>query len=158
MATMTADQVRPRARQASISPTKWGVFVLRFVLGVIFFMHGGQKVFGWFGGPGLADSVAGMGHMGLIAPLAYISIYTEFVGGILLIIGFLTRIAALGILIDMVVAVAMVHFKNGFFMQGGNGLGYEYNLALIGMSFALFLTGPGALAIGDLEKWILKRS
>src|SRR5215467_160155 len=92
--------------------------VLRVVLGVVFFAHGAQKALGWFGGPGWDATVAGFtGHMGIPAPFAVLAICAEFLGGIGLVLGFLTRVAAFGIAVNMCVAIAMVHGPNGFFMN-----------------------------------------
>jgi len=157
MAVTTIETGRQQVVVRERTSADVGLLFLRLTLGVIFFMHGSQKVLGLFGGHGLADSVAGMGHMGIVAPLAYLSIFTEFLGGLMLILGALTRLAAFASMINMIVAVALVHFKNGFFMNGSSGPGYEYNLALIGMSIALILTGPGALALGDWEIRLFKK-
>src|SRR3954468_18782460 len=91
--------------------------ILRFVLGVVFFAHGAQKMLGWFGGYGFSGTM-GMftGTMHIPAPLAFLAIAAEFFGGLGLIVGFLTRVAALGIAVNMLVAVATVHGNVGFFM------------------------------------------
>jgi putative oxidoreductase len=156
MAAATVNRVQTGANAEPLSLIDWGIFVLRVVLGVIFFMHGSQKVLGWFDGHGLAATVTGMGKMGISAPLAYLSIFTEFLGGMLLVIGAFTRIVGVGLLINMIVATVMVAFKNGFFMSP-SGKGYEYNLALMGMSLALALTGPGAFGLGDWELRIFRK-
>jgi putative oxidoreductase len=126
---------------------------VRITLGVIFFMHGGQKVLGWFGGGGLAATVTGMTGMGLPAPAVYAVCFGEFLGGIGLIVGCLSRVAAAGVTIIMVGAVVFVHWKNGFFinwfMVPDKGHGFEYNLALIGMGLAIVLGGPGKCAIDN---------
>lgn len=158
MATTAASPVKEREAVKEWHLAEWGVFFLRITLGTIFFMHGSQKVLGWFGGHGLAESAAMMGKMGIPAPLAYLSIFTEFLGGILLIVGALTRVVGIALIINMAVAIAVVHFKNGFFLNGANGPGYEYNVALIGMALALVLTGPGAIGLADWEQKVLKRS
>lgn len=126
--------------------------ILRLTLGVIFLMHGSQKVLGLFGGQGLQASVQMFqARMGIPPALAYTSIFTEFFGGIALIVGLLTRVAAVGIGINMIVATWKVHLANGFFVnwscQAGKGHGFEYNLALIGMAFALALTGGGQYSL-----------
>ncbi len=126
--------------------------VVRVVLGIIFFMHGSQKVLGWFGGGGLAATVQSMTGMGLPAFLVYLVAFTEFLGGIGLLFGCLTRLAALGILGVMVGAVVTVHWSHGFFLQNQ---GYEYNLALIGMSLGLIFGGGGAYALDNL--WCKKK-
>ena len=82
--------------------------ILRLVLGVVFLAHGAQKLLGWFGGPGFSGTM-GMftGYLHIPAPLAFLAIAAEFFGGLGLILGFLTRIAAFGIAVNMLVAVAM---------------------------------------------------
>src|ERR1700756_728811 len=92
--------------------------ILRLVLGVVFFAHGAQKMLGWFGGFGFAGTMnffTGMAH--IPAPLAFLAIAAEFFGGIGLILGFLTRIAAFGIGVNMLVAILAVHHSFGFFMN-----------------------------------------
>lgn len=142
---------------STINAADWGLLALRVVLGIIFFAHGSQKVLGWFGGHGLAASVQAMHQFtGIPVFLGYVAAFTEFFAGIALIVGFLSRLAALGIFIDMVVAVATVHGKNGFFL-GGPKLGFEYNLALIGMAVAVLLAGPGRLSLADPELHLLRK-
>lgn len=121
-----------------------GISIVRFVLGVIFFMHGAQKVLGWFGGQGLASTVQMMSGMGLPIFIVYLVAFGELLGGIALMVGFLSRLAALGIAIIMAGAIVTVHGKNGFFLQNQ---GYEYNLALIAMSVAVIMAGGGCLAL-----------
>lgn len=125
--------------------------ILRLVLGVIFFCHGGQKALGWFGGQTLGASMNYFTQaMGIPTPLAFLAIMAEFVGGIGLIVGFLGRIAAFGIIVNMVVAIAMVHGKLGLFMNWlGNqkGEGYEYHLLAIALGLAILVKGCGALSI-----------
>lgn len=148
-----------RAEPRAISAVDVGLLALRLALGVIFFAHGAQKVLGWFGGHGLSATVAGMGHMGIPAPLAYLAIAAEFLGGLGLIFGVLARLSALGILVDMVVAVLLVHASNGFFMnwetQAGHvaphGEGFEYHLLAIAIALMVLLAGPGRLALMDAE-------
>src|SRR6202035_144078 len=92
--------------------------ILRLVLGLIFFAHGAQKMLGWFGGYGFSATMGAFtGSMHIAAPLAFLAIVAEFFGGVGLILGFLTRIAAFGIAVNMVVAVWMVHSAFGFFMN-----------------------------------------
>lgn len=121
--------------------------VVRLILGFIFFMHGGQKVLGWFGGGGLAATVQGMAQMGIPAALVYFIAFGEFLGGIGLIVGALTRVAAGGIAIIMAGAISTVHFKNGFFMDNH---GFEYPLALLAMAISIVMGGPGRCAIDNL--------
>jgi putative oxidoreductase len=131
----------------------WALTVVRLILGIIFFAHGAQKVLGAFGGPGLAGTVGFMTQSGIPAPLAYAAAFTEFLGGICLILGVLSRFWAAGLTIVMLVAIAKVHFANGFFAPKG----FEYPLALIGLSLAVIIGGPGRAAIADWETKVLSK-
>ncbi|MGA8537854.1 MAG: DoxX family protein [Terriglobales bacterium] len=124
--------------------------ILRLVLGVVYFAHGAQKMLGWFGGFGFHGTMAFFEHMGMPAAVAFLIICTEFFGGLGLIVGLLTRIAALGIGVEMIGAIFMVHLPNGFFMNWyGNqkGEGFEYHLLAIAMAAALLLRGSGAFSV-----------
>jgi putative oxidoreductase len=104
--------------------------IVRVVLGVVFVAHGAQKVLGWFGGYGFGPTMGSMEHMGIPAPFAFLAIAAEFAGGLGLIFGLLTRVAAFGLGVEMIVAVAKVHAANGLFMNwAGNqrGEGFEYH-------------------------------
>ncbi|PIR20711.1 MAG: hypothetical protein COV45_03930 [Deltaproteobacteria bacterium CG11_big_fil_rev_8_21_14_0_20_47_16] len=131
---------------------KWSLSIVRVVLGIIFFMHGSQKVMGWFGGHGLTATVTMMSGMGMPVALVYAVCFGEFLGGIGLIVGCLSRWAAGGIAIIMFGAVATVHWQNGFFlsMSPDKGNGFEYNLALIAMALAVVIGGPGKCAIDNM--------
>src|SRR5215831_14639321 len=84
--------------------------VVRLVLGVVYFAHGSQKMLGWFGGYGFSGTMGFFTQqLGIPAPFAFLAILAEFFGGIGLILGFLSRVAAFGIACNMVVAVMMVH-------------------------------------------------
>jgi len=123
--------------------------ILRLVLGVVFFAHGAQKMLGWFGGYGFHGTMGFFEHSGFPAPVAFLIIATEFFGGIGLILGLLTRIPALGIGVEMIGAVLMVHLPNGFFMNWfGNqkGEGYEYHLLTIAIAAVLLIRGGGAFS------------
>jgi putative oxidoreductase len=122
--------------------------VLRFALAVIFIYHGSHKVnseHDWGASwmpkppPGQENAQA--------APSAAVQLavaWGELIGGIALVLGFLTRLAALGIIAIMAGAVATVHWPKGFSLQSG---GYEYNFAIIALCVALILIGPGTLAV-----------
>jgi len=130
------------------------IAILRLVLGIVFFAHGAQKMLGWFGGYSFHVTMGFFVHdMRIPAPLAFLAIAAEFFGGIGLLIGFLARIAAFGIAVNMVVAVAMVHWHNGFFMNWmGNqkGEGFEYHIIAVALAFLIFVRGAGAVSIDHL--------
>jgi putative oxidoreductase len=129
----------------------WAVTVVRVVLGVIFFAHGSQKVLGWFGGYGLKGTTGWFVSTGLPRPIAYAVCFFEFLGGIGLLLGFLTRLAALAVIVVMVGAIAKVHWRHGFFINWdlapGKGHGFEANLAFIAMAVACLIAGAGALSL-----------
>src|SRR5215212_8286584 len=110
----------------------WALLVIRLTVGIIFMAHGAQKVFGAFGGPGLAGVVQMMG------PVGYLVTIGEFFGGLGLIVGFLSRFSAASLIVVMLGAIVMVHARNGFFAPAG----FEYNLALIGLLAAILIAGP----------------
>jgi putative oxidoreductase len=130
----------------------WSLLVIRLGLGIVFFAHGAQKVLGWFGGHGLKGTIGYFQQALKISPaLTVLAALTEFLGGIALIVGFLGRPAAIGLIIVMVVAIAKVHSANGFFvnwsMQPGKGHGFEMNFALIAMALAVLIGGAGMFSI-----------
>ena len=128
----------------------WVLTIVRVVLGVVLFAHGAQKLLGWFGGQGFSVTVRTFrDQLGIPAPLACLAIAAEFFCGLGLIVGLLTRIAALGISITMVVAVLMVHLKYGFFLNWfGNkpGHGIEYHLVVIALALVVIVKGAGAFS------------
>jgi putative oxidoreductase len=125
--------------------------ILRLVLGVVFFAHGTQKMLGWFGGFGFSGTMGYfIGKMHIPEPFAFLAIAAEFLGGLGLILGFLTRIAAFGIAINMVVAIAVVHSAFGFFMNwtgAQKGEGFEYHLLVLAMTVFLMIRGAGAFSV-----------
>jgi putative oxidoreductase len=123
----------------------YGLTILRIFVGIVFAAHGSQKLFGWFGGGGLAGTAQWMESIGL-APgtlMALLSGGTEFFAGLALIIGLLARPAALGLSIISLVAIFSVHIHNGLFMANN---GYEFALALLGATLAVLLEGAGKLS------------
>lgn len=122
--------------------------LLRLALGIVFFVHGSQKLLGWFGGYGWNGT---MGYLTqtvhLASPIAGLVILIEFFAGIALILGFLTRPAALGIALVMLGAAFSVALPNGFFIDKG---GVEYVLVLFLVSFFLFINGAGTISIDRL--------
>jgi putative oxidoreductase len=125
--------------------------VIRVMLGLVFFPHGMQKLLGWFGGYGFTGSMAFFTdtlHIPVI--FAFLAIMAEGLGSLGLITGLLTRVAAFGVGVNMVVAVYMLHWQHGFFMNWfGNqkGEGFEFHLLVIAMAVALIIKGGGALSI-----------
>jgi len=94
----------------------WVLTILRVVLGVVMFAHGAQKMLGWFGGYGFSGTMGFFTKsMRIPAPFAFLAICAEFFGGLGLILGLLTRIAAFGVGVNMLVAVATVHWQHGLF-------------------------------------------
>jgi putative oxidoreductase len=129
----------------------YGLLLLRVVLGGIMFAHGAQKLFGWFGGHGRQGTAGFFGSLGFrgASALAVLVGLAE-ASGVLLALGFLTPLAAFGIAVVMVVAIATVHWTKGFF--AGNG-GYEFNLLILAGAVALAATGPGRFSIDNAIGW-----
>ena len=125
------------------------LLILRIAIGIIMAAHGSQKLFGLFGGMGLAATVKAMG------PIGYLVTVGEFFGGLGIIFGFLTRFSALALIVIQVGAIVKVHFANGFFL--GQKPGFEYNFALIAMLLCLFIAGPGRYAIIRFFTFLMPR-
>jgi putative oxidoreductase len=123
----------------------WGIALLRVVTGIIFLMHGQQKLFE-FGIGGVTGMMTGLGvpAPGLMAIMVTL---VELVGGIALILGAFTRIAAILVAADVLVALFLIHLPNGFFASNG---GVELVLILATAGVTLFLTGPGAMALDSM--------
>jgi putative oxidoreductase len=124
--------------------------VMRLALGVVFFPHGAQKVLGWFGGPGASATIQGFAKMGMPPALTVLILAAELGGSLLLILGFLTRLGALGIGCVMAGAIFLVHSKVGFFMNWSGtqrGEGFEYHVLALGLAIALLIKGGGALSV-----------
>jgi len=138
-------------RKLVSTPNDLTLTLVRLVLGVTFFAHGAQKMLGWFGGYGFQGTIGFVRQqMGIPAPLAFLAVCEEFCGGLGLIVGLLSRIAAFGIIINMLVAIATVHHVNGFFMNWTGqqkGEGFEYHLLAIALGLVVLIKGAGALSI-----------
>src|ERR1700719_534817 len=127
------------------------ITIVRIVLGVVFFAHGAQKALGWFGGAGLRTTVRTFReHLQIPAPLAMLSVAAEFLGGAGLIVGLLSRIAALGIAVIMIVALIAVHWRFGFLMNwygDKQGHGIEYHILVLALTVAIMIKGGGAFSL-----------
>lgn len=151
-----------------------GLLFLRMFTGTIFAVHGFAKLFGGTGkkvhplarrylGDGFAQAMdrggvanfsRGLEHMGVPAPrpAAIVVGGTEFVGGVLLITGVFTRLAALALAVNMICAIKLVHWKQGLI---GSATGYMYALSLLGGMLAVLGSGPGAVSVdGKQERWL----
>jgi putative oxidoreductase len=136
---------------AAYPRAQWALFIVRITLGTIFIAHGGQKVLGLFGGPGLEGFVKWIGGFGVPPMLAYLAAFAEFTGGLLLFCGIAAELGALLVIPVMLGAVILIHWKHGFFSQDG---GFEYPLSLIFFSLAIIVGGPGKYALYDgFKKW-----
>src|SRR6266404_7946144 len=128
--------------------------ILRLVLGVIFFAHGAQKMLWFFGGYGFTGTMGFFtGVLHIPAVFAFLAITAEFLGGLGLIVGLLTRVASFGVFCNMIVAVALVHGRFGFWMNwtgAQKGEGYEYHLLLLAASAVLMIRGAGAASVDRL--------
>ncbi|MFO7649069.1 DoxX family protein [Halomonas campaniensis] len=127
----------------------YGALALRIPVGLILAAHGAQKLFGWFGGYGLAGTAQWLESIGLAPGLlmALLAGGAEFFGGLALMLGLLTRPAALVSAFTMLVAIVSVHLGNGLFLANN---GYEFALALLAATVALTLQGAGRLSLDGL--------
>ena len=133
----------------------WSRLFVRLALGLVFFAHGAQKVFGWFWGPGLKGTIGYFRQaLGIPAAAAVLAALIECFGGLAVFVGFLSRPAALGLIVVMLVAIVKVHAKNGFFINWtltpGQGHGFEFNLVLIAMALSILVGGAGSFSIDRL--------
>lgn len=128
--------------------------IIRLMLAVVIWPHGAQKLLGWFGGGGLDETFKRFRSAWNIPPwLALVAVASEFLGGIGLIVGLLTRIAALGIGITMTVAMLKAQVQYGFFMNWfgkKQSEGIEYSLLVIAMAASLVISGAGILSLDRL--------
>ena len=131
----------------------WGTLALRVPAGIIFAAHGGQKLFGWFGGYGLEGTGQWMDSIGL-GPgylMALLAGAAEFFGGLALIAGLFVRPAAAALAFAMAVAIFSVHLGKGLFVANN---GYEFALALLAIAVALVASGGGR---GSLDRLLVQR-
>jgi putative oxidoreductase len=123
-----------------------GVLILRVVIGLIVAAHGFQKLFGWWGGPGMNGWIGAMNRMRIRPPVpwAWVSALAEVLGGLGLAVGLLTPLPSLAIAGSMLVAIALVHWPRGFWSTKG---GYEFNLSILAAIAAIALIGPGVYSL-----------
>jgi putative oxidoreductase len=125
----------------------------RIAFGLVFFVHGAQKMLGWFGGSGFSGTMGDFAKMRMPAAAALFAIFVEFFGSLSLVFGVLSRLAALAIIIEMIGAVLTVHMRNGFFMNWmgrQNGEGFEYHILAVILAFLILVHGAGAISIDHL--------
>jgi putative oxidoreductase len=132
----------------------WIQTIVRLILGIVFFAHGAQKVLGWFGGPGLKETIRTMHEtLGLPASMAFVAALAEFLGGLGFIAGLLGRVAAVGIAVVMLAAIVMVNGRYGLFLNwlgDRKGHGYEYHLRAIALAAVIIVRGSGAMSLDRL--------
>jgi len=122
-----------------------GLLVLRLVVGLVIAAHGSQKLFGWFGGPGLTGTTGWLSGMRLrpAKVWAIMAGVSEFGGGLLLALGLLSPLGSLGIASAMLMAIILAHWPRFWAMDGG----FEYPLLNLAAALALAITGPGRYAL-----------
>jgi putative oxidoreductase len=124
----------------------WATVPIRVALGTIMFAHGAQKVFGIWGGTGLDVYTSGPAPFDLQPPGVWLNIFafSELIGGLLVLLGLLTRVGAFFIAFTLAIVVAGVRWRNGFFLSEG---GFEYQLAQLGMAVTLLILGGGKISV-----------
>ena len=122
-----------------------GTLLLRCILGIILFVVGAGKVLGWFGGSGFQTTIQFYNKIGYSVFLTYLSCYTEFIGGFLIIIGLLTRPVLIAVIINMIIATSVM-LPNGFL--GSGGASYPFTFLII--AIVVLLTGPMKISIDYL--------
>jgi putative oxidoreductase len=141
-------------RKLRRTPNDPTLTLARIILAVIFFAHGSQKMFGFFGGRGVTGTIAIFQQtMGIPAPLTILAMTAEVFGAIGLFLGLFSRIAALGVLVVMIIAPFANHLYPNFFMNWTGrqtGEGFEYHLLAIALIVSVLVRGAGALSIDRL--------
>lgn len=126
--------------------------IARLALGIVIFPHGAQKLLGWFGGYGFEGTMGFLtSKAGLPWIIALMVILIEFIGALMLIFGFGTRLAALAVIANFAGIVITSHLHNGFFMnwysQAGQGEGLEYFILLFGLAISVLIAGGGKASV-----------
>jgi len=130
--------------ERTTTATDTALLLTRIALGLPFIYHGAGIAFGAFGGPGL-QGFSGFTHMPLV--MAALVGYGEFLGGLGILFGVLSRLASAGVGLIMLGAIFLVHLKNGYDSQKQ---GFEYPLVLLLLAFAIIAAGPGRLTLARL--------
>jgi putative oxidoreductase len=151
---VTSGPRHPIARTRWNSGADLGLLILRLVLGGTFLAHGSQKLFGFFGGPGISGFADGLAGYGYRAPevLALVTGITETVGGALVVLGLFTPLAAAALL-GIMVNTVWLKYGNGFFLAPDNPGGMELDVLLGGLAAGITLTGPGRVALDKGRAW-----
>jgi putative oxidoreductase len=123
--------------------------ILRLVVGLTVAAHGAQKIFGWWGGPGITGWTGAMARMRIrpAVPWAWMSALAELAGGLMVAIGFLNPLGSFALAGSMLVAIALVHWPKGFWTTKG---GYEFNLLIMAAAAAVAIAGPGAYSLDSV--------
>src|SRR5437762_1561175 len=127
----------------------FGLLILRATIGLIVAAHGAQKLFGWWGGPGMTGWVQAVTRLRIrpAMPWAWVAALAEFAGGLMFAFGLLSPLGSFAIAGSMLVAIATVHLARGFWATKG---GYEFNLAILAGVAAVALIGPGRISLDAL--------
>jgi putative oxidoreductase len=130
----------------------YGLLLLRVALGGIMASHGAQKLFGWWGGPGMRGTAAICENLAYRAPflMAVGLAVSETGGGLALATGLLTPLGALAVTVVMLNAIYLVHYPKGFWNANG---GYEFNLLIVAAAVALAAIGPGRFSLDRAVGW-----
>jgi len=138
----------PPRRYLEVVSIAIGLLILRLVIGLTIAAHGAQKLFGWWGGPGMSKWTESVKRLRIrpAQPWAWVAAMSEFGGGLLFALGFLSPLGTLAIVGAMLVAIATVHLSKGFWVSKG---GYEFNLAIIGGAAAIAFAGPGTYSLDN---------
>jgi putative oxidoreductase len=132
------------------TPNDWTLTILRIAAGIMILPHGLQKTLGLFGGAGFSAQMAGFERSHVPVVFAFLAIMAEFLGGLGLIFGALTRVAAFGLAVNMMVGVYLIHWRNGFFMNWSGqqkGEGFEFHILAVAMAIVLMARGGGAASV-----------
>lgn len=129
----------------------------RLALGIVVFPHGAQKMLGWFGGPGIDGALGFYTSLGIHPFVGWLAMITEFAGGLALLLGFAGRVAAFAVAVDWIVAVVLLHWSVGFFMNWNGqleGEGFEFHILGVTLALIVMIRGSGALSI---DHWLTTR-